>query len=51
MDANLEQERIYQIDKEEPIDYKVLFFKFYRYWYIFAFTSIVAMIIAFLFNK
>jgi len=51
MEANLEQERIYQIDKEEPIDYKVLFFKFYRYWYIFAFTIIVAMIIAFLFNK
>jgi tyrosine-protein kinase Etk/Wzc len=36
---------------EEGFDYKVFFFKLYRYWYFFILTIIVALIIAFLFNK
>ncbi len=36
---------------EESIDIKALFFKFVRYWYLFALTVFVAIVIAFLFNK
>ncbi|MCK4408339.1 MAG: hypothetical protein KAV44_11730, partial [Bacteroidales bacterium] len=42
---------ISNIPKEESIDYKALFFKFYRYWYFFALTIFIFFIIAFLFNK
>lgn len=37
--------------QEESIDIKALFFKFVRYWYLFALTIFVAIVIAFLFNK
>ena len=37
--------------QEESIDIKALFFKFYRYWYLFALTVFVTLIIAFVFNK
>ncbi|NQU35784.1 MAG: hypothetical protein HQ521_21355, partial [Bacteroidetes bacterium] len=36
---------------EESIDIKALFFKFVRYWYLFALTVFVAIVVAFLFNK
>jgi uncharacterized protein involved in exopolysaccharide biosynthesis len=47
----VDQEKLYELNKEESIDFKALFFKFYRYWYLFVLTIIVAVIIAFLFNK
>ncbi len=37
--------------QEESIDIKALFFKFVRYWYLFALTVFVAIVVAFLFNK
>ena len=40
-----------QFDQEESIDIKALFFKFFRFWYFFALTIFVALVIAFLFNK
>jgi hypothetical protein len=40
-----------QAQAEEGFDYKAFFFKIYRYWYFFILTIIVALIIAFLFNK
>ena len=49
-----ENSRPYQAPQpqaEENFDYKALFFKMYRYWYFFVLTIIVALIIAFLFNK
>ena len=40
-----------QPQAEEGFDYKIFFFKVYRHWYFFVLTIIVALIIAFLFNK
>lgn len=40
-----------QAQQEETIDIKALFFKFVRYWYLFALTLFVAIVMAFLFNK
>ena len=37
--------------EQQAIDYKVILFKFYRYWYFFAITIFIALIIAFIFNK
>ena len=37
--------------QQQSVDYKVLLFKFYRYWYFFAITVFIALIIAFIFNK
>lgn len=37
--------------QEESIDLKQIFFKFFHYWYFFALTIFVALVIAFLFNK
>ncbi|NQV03562.1 MAG: hypothetical protein HQ542_13010, partial [Bacteroidia bacterium] len=37
--------------QQQAIDYKVILFKFYRYWYFFAITIFIALIIAFVFNK
>ena len=37
--------------KQQAIDYKVILFKIYRYWYLFAVTIFIALIIAFIFNK
>ena len=42
---------ISNIPKEESIDYKALFFKFYRFWYFFALAIFIFFTIAFLFNK
>ena len=40
-----------QSQQEETIDIKALFFKFVKYWYLFAITIFVALAFAFLFNK
>ena len=40
-----------QQQNEESIDFKVLFFKLYSYWYFFLITIFIALLIAFLFNK
>jgi len=40
-----------QINQEESVDVKALFIKFFRFWYFFALTIFVALVIAFLFNK
>jgi len=40
-----------QQQQQQSVDYKVLLFKFYRYWYFFAVTVFIALIIAFIFNK
>lgn len=37
--------------QQQSVDYKLILFKFYRYWYIFAVTIFIAFIIAFIFNK
>ena len=42
---------IKEINQEESVDFKQLFFKFYRYWYLFIITIFTALTIAFLFNK
>ena len=39
------------IQQQQSVDYKVLLFKFYRYWYFFAIMVFIALIIAFIFNK
>ena len=36
---------------EDNIDIKAVFFKFVRYWYLFALTIFVVIVVAFLFNK
>ena len=36
---------------QQAVDYKVIFFKLFRYWYLFVLTIFVALIISFLFNK
>ena len=48
MNENYNPQDIYQ---EEAVDYKALFFKFYRHWYFFVVTVFIALVIAFLFNK
>ena len=37
--------------EQQSVDYKVILFKFYRYWYFFAVTICIALIVAFIFNK
>jgi uncharacterized protein YqfB (UPF0267 family) len=37
--------------QEQNIDYKVILFKVYRYWYFFAITVFIALVLAFVFNK
>ena len=37
--------------QEETIDLKALFFKFTRFWYLFAISVFIALLVAFLFNK
>ncbi|MEN8225144.1 MAG: polysaccharide biosynthesis tyrosine autokinase, partial [Bacteroidota bacterium] len=47
-----EQENFYNPDtREESVDYKALFFKFFRYWYFFVLAIILALSIAYLFNR
>ncbi len=36
---------------EQPLDIKALLFKFLSYWYLFVITIVLALLIAFLFNK
>jgi uncharacterized protein involved in exopolysaccharide biosynthesis len=48
VNENYNPQDIYQ---EEAVDYKALFFKFYRHWYFFVVTIFIALVIAFLFNK
>ena len=46
-----EQENFYNPDaREESVDYKAIFLKFFRYWYFFILSVIVALGIAYLFN-
>jgi hypothetical protein len=40
-----------QQQQEESIDIRALFFKFVRFWYLFAISIFVAIVVAFLFNK
>lgn len=37
--------------QQQAVDYKIILFKFYRYWYFFAVTIFVALVVAFIFNK
>ena len=37
--------------QEQTIDYKAILFRIYRYWYFFAVTIFIAMVLAFVFNK
>ena len=47
-----EQENIYNPDqREESVDYKAIFLKFFRYWYFFILSVIIALTIAYFFNK
>ncbi|MCK5337795.1 MAG: hypothetical protein KAJ50_03250, partial [Bacteroidales bacterium] len=47
-----EQENIYNPDqREESVDYKAIFLKFFRYWYFFVLSVIIALTIAYFFNK
>ena len=46
MDNNIKD-----FNQQETIDYKALFFKFYRYWYWFVISLIVTLSVAYLFNK
>ena len=39
------------VQQSQTVDYKAIFFKFYRYWYLFALTIFIALILAFVFNK
>jgi tyrosine-protein kinase Etk/Wzc len=48
VNENYNSNDIYQ---EESIDFKALFFKFYRHWLFFVVTVFVALAVAFLFNK
>jgi capsular exopolysaccharide synthesis family protein len=38
-------------DHQQSIDYKAIFFKLFRYWYVFLLMLFVAIVIAFFFNK
>src|SRR5208283_3480675 len=38
-------------DHQQSIDYKEIFFKLFRYWYVFILMLILALLIAFFFNK
>lgn len=42
---------IKELEQEETIDFKQLFYKFYKYWYLFIITIFTALTLAFLFNK
>jgi uncharacterized protein involved in exopolysaccharide biosynthesis len=42
---------IQQQQQEESVDLKALFFKFARFWYLFAISIFIAIVVAFLFNK
>lgn len=44
-------ENLQPYQQEETIDLKALFFKFTRFWYLFAISIFIAMLVAFLFNK
>ena len=47
-----EQENTYNPDlREESVDYKAIFLKFFRYWYFFVLSIIIAFTIAYFFNK
>ncbi|MDN5349505.1 MAG: tyrosine-protein kinase Etk/Wzc, partial [Bacteroidales bacterium] len=44
-------ENFQSYQQEETIDLKALFFKFTRFWYLFAISIFIALLVAFLFNK
>ena len=47
-----EQQNFYNPDeREESFDYKAFFLKFLRYWYFFVLSVLVALLIAYLFNR
>jgi len=37
--------------QQQSVDYKLILFKFYRYWYLFAVTIFFALLFAFIFNR
>ena len=41
----------YTEGQEQTLDIKALFFKFLSYWYLFLITLLLAMLVAYLFNK
>ena len=48
---NLNNINIPQQQQEESVDIRAIFFKFVRFWYLFAISIFVAIVVAFLFNK
>ena len=47
-----QQENQYNPDlREESVDYKAIFLKFFRYWYFFLLAIVVALTLAYFFNK
>ena len=47
-----EQENIYNPElREESVDYKSILLKFFRYWYFFMLSILIALAIAYFFNK
>jgi len=38
-------------EQQQSIDYKAIFFKLFKYWYVFVLVLMVALLIAFFFNK
>ncbi len=47
-----EQEKIYDLDlREASVDYKAIFLRYFRYWYFFVIAIIIALTIAYFFNK
>ena len=40
-----------EMQQEQSVDIKALYFKFLSYWYLFFITIVLVMLIAFLFNK
>ena len=45
------EEHIQLGDQQQSIDYKAIYFKLFKYWYVFVLTIFVALLIAFFFNK
>jgi len=51
VENNINNLQYQQQQQEESVDIKAMFFKFVRFWYLFAIAVFVAVIVAFLFNK
>jgi len=51
VENNINNLQYQQQQQEESVDIKSMFFKFVRFWYLFAIAVFVAVVVAFLFNK